>query len=67
LVSDGTWRALASRWSDEQLLELLVLAGFCRLVSGLLNSVGVALEPTTPGWPVAASPRRHAPRDGQSA
>jgi 4-carboxymuconolactone decarboxylase len=62
LVSDATWQALSSRWTDEQLLELLVLAGYYRLVSGLLNSVGVALEPVTPGWPAAAMPVRRAPR-----
>jgi alkylhydroperoxidase family enzyme len=63
LVSESTWNALAARWTQEQLLELLVLAGYYRLVSGLLNSVGVALEPATPGWPAAATPRRHAPRE----
>lgn len=61
-VSEMTWQALAVRWSDEQLLELLVLAGYYRLVSGLLNSVGVALEVATPGWPSAAVPVRRAPR-----
>jgi hypothetical protein len=63
LVSEVTWQALATRWSEEQLLELLVLAGYYRLVSGLLNSVGVALEPVTPGWPDASSPTRRAPRE----
>jgi alkylhydroperoxidase family enzyme len=67
LVSESTWQALARRWSEEQLLELLVLAGFYRLVSGVLNSVGVALEPATPGWPATAKPRRHAPREGESS
>ncbi|HWA67122.1 MAG TPA: carboxymuconolactone decarboxylase family protein [Mycobacteriales bacterium] len=65
VVGEGTWQALSHRWNDEQLLELLVLAGFYRLVSGLLNSAGVALEATTPGWPPAAQPRRRAPRDGE--
>jgi hypothetical protein len=41
----------------------LMLAGFYRLVSGLLNSAGVALEPTTPGWPGEAGDVRRAPRD----
>ncbi len=50
-VSDGTWAALAARWSEEELLELVVLAGFYRLVSGFLNTVGVQLEPGTAGWP----------------
>ena len=63
VVSDRTWAALAQRWSPEQLLELLVLAGYYRLVSGLLNSAGVALEAGTPGWPDGATPRLHAPRD----
>lgn len=64
VVADETWKRLSARWSDEDLLELLVLAGYYRLVSGMLNSAGVALEATTPGWPdgVAA---RSAPRDEQ--
>jgi alkylhydroperoxidase family enzyme len=62
-VSDQTWLDLAARWTDAELLELLVLAGYYRLVSGLLNSVEVALEPTTPGWPADAEPVRRAPRD----
>ena len=43
-VSDDTWNALATRWSEPQLIELLVVAGFYRLVSGFLNSTGVELE-----------------------
>jgi alkylhydroperoxidase family enzyme len=63
MVSDATWRSLASRWSDAQLLELLVLTGYYRLVSGLLNSAAVALEVQTPGWPEDSKPLRRAPRD----
>jgi 4-carboxymuconolactone decarboxylase len=63
VVSETTWERLRARWSDAQLLELLVLAGFYRLASGMLNSVGVALEPATPGWPDGASRARRAPRD----
>jgi 4-carboxymuconolactone decarboxylase len=62
VVGDATWQRLSRRWGDEQLLELLVLAGYYRLVSGLLNSVGVALEAETPGWPDGAG-RRTAPRE----
>jgi len=64
-VSEPTWKRLSERWSDAELLELLVLAGFYRLVSGVLNSVGVALEPGTPGWPPGAPDRRRAPREGR--
>jgi hypothetical protein len=63
VVSDATWSRLAQRWSEEELLELLVLAGYYRLVCGLLNSAGVALEPGTPGWPDGATARLDAPRE----
>lgn len=51
-VSDATWSRLSQRWSEEQLLDLLVLAGFYRLVSGFLRSVRVQREPGTPGFPL---------------
>jgi 4-carboxymuconolactone decarboxylase len=53
-VSDATWARLASTWSEAQLVELLVLGGFYRLVSGFLNSAGVQLDPGVPGWPASA-------------
>jgi alkylhydroperoxidase family enzyme len=63
VVSDATWSRLGERWSEEELLELVVLAGYYRLVSGLLNSAGVALEAGTPGWPDGATARLEAPRE----
>jgi 4-carboxymuconolactone decarboxylase len=66
VVSDATWAQLSQRWSDPQLLELLMLCGFYRLVSGMLNSVGVALEPHTAGWPDVAKQLRSAPREDGS-
>jgi len=50
-VTDQTWAALASRFTDADLVELLLLAGYYRMVSGLLNAAGVELESWTPGWP----------------
>ena len=50
-VSDDTWAGLAARWSDAELVELLVVAGFYRLVSGFLNSAGVQLDDGVPGFP----------------
>lgn len=52
-ASDATWQALSARWSAAELVELLVLAGFYRLVSGFLNSAGVQLDPGVPGFPQA--------------
>jgi alkylhydroperoxidase family enzyme len=50
-VGNGTWLALTTRWSEAELVELLVLAGFYRLVSGFLNSAGVQLDDGVPGFP----------------
>jgi 4-carboxymuconolactone decarboxylase len=50
-VTDTTWERLATRWSEAELVELLVVAGFYRLVSGFLNSAGVQLDAGVPGFP----------------
>ncbi len=52
-VGDATWDALAGRWNEAQLLELIVLAGAYRMVCGLLNAVGIQREQGIPGWPAA--------------
>jgi 4-carboxymuconolactone decarboxylase len=50
-VGDETWSALRVRWNDAELVELLIVAGFYRMVSGFLNSAGVQLDPGVPGFP----------------
>ena len=56
-VTEATWARLAARWSEAELVELLILAGFYRLISGFLNSVGVhAEDDTVPGWPDGVDP-----------
>jgi 4-carboxymuconolactone decarboxylase len=50
-VTDATWARLASRWNEAELVELLLLAGFYRMVSGFLNSAGVELDAGVPGFP----------------
>jgi 4-carboxymuconolactone decarboxylase len=52
-VSDATWAALKDDWSEAELLELVMVAGMYRMVSGFLNTVGVQLDEGVPGWPVA--------------
>ncbi len=52
VVSDATWAAL-DRWNDAERVELVIVAGFYRLVSGFLNSFGVQLDDGVPGWPQA--------------
>jgi alkylhydroperoxidase family enzyme len=50
-VSDPTWKELRAEWTDAELCELVLLAGLYRMVAGFLNTMGVELDPNTPGWP----------------
>jgi 4-carboxymuconolactone decarboxylase len=65
-VSESTWSLVSVDHSESQVLELLVLIGFYRLVSGMLNAVGVALEPDLEGWPTGADVAFRAPRESPS-
>ena len=50
-ASDATVAVLRRRWTDAELVELVALAGFYRMVSGLLNTLGVQPEDGLPSWP----------------
>lgn len=50
-VDDALWAQLARRYSDEALLELLMLAGSYRTVSYLVNSLRLPLEPGARRFP----------------
>ena len=65
-VSDELWQQLAERWPEPQLVELLALAGFYRLVSYLVNALAIDPEPwaarppaptSAPSRPTPAAPR----------
>jgi 4-carboxymuconolactone decarboxylase len=43
-VSDELWDRLAARYDEPTLLELVVLAGWYRVISGVINAVGIELE-----------------------
>jgi alkylhydroperoxidase family enzyme len=51
-VSDETWRALARRYSIEQLMDLVFTVGQYNLVSMALNSFGVQPDEGLPALPV---------------
>jgi 4-carboxymuconolactone decarboxylase len=55
-VTDATWNSLAGRWGHAELVELIVVAGFYRLVSGFLRSTRVELDDGVPGWPEGTTP-----------
>jgi 4-carboxymuconolactone decarboxylase len=50
-VSDELWSELAARYRGDQLLELLITAGWYRLISGVINAVGIELEPWAARFP----------------
>jgi alkylhydroperoxidase family enzyme len=50
-LSDPTWDALAARYEPDQLLELVVIAGWYRLLSYVINVVRIEAEPWAARFP----------------
>lgn len=53
-LDDALWQALRQRFSDEAMLELLLLAGFYRTVSYLTNALRLPPEPNAARFPAAS-------------
>jgi 4-carboxymuconolactone decarboxylase len=49
-ITDSTWDALAREYDEQQLIQATMLVGYYHLVSFVLNSLGVALEPGAQGY-----------------
>ncbi len=52
-ISDATWNALAKRYNQQQLMDVIATVGQYNLVSMFLNSFGVQLDKGVPGFPTA--------------
>jgi alkylhydroperoxidase family enzyme len=52
-LSDGLWAALAAEWSEPQLLELVICAGWYRLISQVINAARIEAEPWAERFPAA--------------
>ena len=50
-VDDALWAELGAQFSEEAILELLLLAGFYRTVSYLTNALRLPLEPYAARFP----------------
>lgn len=50
-VDDATWTALRASFEEEQLVEILVLAGLYRMIAYACNGATVPLEPGAPRLP----------------
>lgn len=54
-VSDELWAELVDQWKPDQLLELVIAAGWYRLLSGVINAARVPLEPWAERFPAPAA------------
>lgn len=50
-ISEATWKALAERYNDQQLMDFVFTVGQYTMVSMFLNSAAVQLEPGLKGLP----------------
>jgi len=51
IISDATWKVLAERYNEKQLMDVIFTVGDYNVVSWALNSMGVQLEEGVPGFP----------------
>jgi 4-carboxymuconolactone decarboxylase len=54
-VSDRLWSELAAHWDEEELIELIAVAGFYHFVSFTANAARVELEPFAERFPATVS------------
>lgn len=53
-ITDETWNALAARYDEKQIIDLIFTVGTYNLVCMALNSCGVQRDPGVPEFPVNA-------------
>src|SRR5699024_9808789 len=54
-IGDDTWRSLAARYDEQQLIEICMVVGQYHLVAFTLNSLEVVPEPGLPAMPEEGS------------
>jgi alkylhydroperoxidase family enzyme len=57
-VSDSLWQELRTEWSDEQLIELVVLVGRYHLISYITNALRIPREPYAARFPETSERER---------
>ena len=61
-LSDEIWSELARSYDEPQLLEIVMLLGFYRMVCTFIDTLRIELEPGVPGWPRLADTDETGPR-----
>jgi 4-carboxymuconolactone decarboxylase len=51
-LTDTTWAAAVAQWGEQDLMELIFLAGNYRMLAGFLNAARVELDDGLEGFPV---------------
>lgn len=51
IISDATWNALSQRYDEKQMMDAVFTIGQYNLASWILNSFGVQLDESVPGFP----------------
>ncbi len=64
-VSQALWTALTAHWTPPQLIELLVLAGWYRLIACVINGAAIADEPWAAPFPAAGGESTPRPAEAQ--
>ena len=56
-ISEGLWRELTGSFEREQIIELIVTAGWYHVIAYLCNGIGIELEPWALRFPAPGSRR----------
>jgi alkylhydroperoxidase family enzyme len=55
-VTRSTWAVLEKSFAPDELVELLLIAGFWRMAAGFLKSAQIPLDAGVPSWPEGREP-----------
>jgi alkylhydroperoxidase family enzyme len=65
-VTPSTWAALGKAFATNEVVELLLAAGFWRMAAGFVKSAKIPLDAGVPSWPEGKKPENAAPEKRRS-
>jgi alkylhydroperoxidase family enzyme len=60
-VTRSTWAALEKAFAPDELVELVLIAGFWRMAAGFVKSAKIPLDAGVPSWPEGRKPDNSTP------
>lgn len=61
-VTRSTWAVLEKAFARDELVELLLIAGFWRMAAGFVKSAQITLDAGVPSWPEGSKPDNPVPK-----